>query len=192
MKQAVRDALLAAGVSGAQLAELEAKYPSRSRVRINTTTCPACGAKPTRFDYACGACSEVKVRSERRFWQYADDRVEGMEGRPKQKKARKQTLPPQRATVERPIIVALPEEIAPPCKPEMHEFLVTIGYVGLVIVAQYPYLAVREARLAIRAGETTGHSILEYGRVDAEPSHYRDFWTDEENRAAEEADAKKN
>jgi hypothetical protein len=193
MKQAVRDALVASGITGDALAALEAKYPTRrKRVEINTDVCPACGTTAILSgDFCCGTCSEVKVRSERRFWQHAADLDAGFHGRPKIRKPKPQQLPPQVERKEFRLLVPVSDLPIVETKPEMREFLVTIGRVGLVVVAQYPYLAAREARLALKVGDTGGHAILDMGRVDATPTHYREFWTVEENTAAEESDAKK-
>jgi hypothetical protein len=193
VKKSVRDVLLAVGVSGDQLAAAEARFPSRTRrVEINTDKCPACGTKEIlNGDFCCGACSEVKVRSERRFWQHAYDLEAGFKGRPKQLRPTKQALPPQSRRQGEVYLAPLPDELPPERKPEMREFLVTIGYVGLVIVAQYPYLAAREGRLALRVGETSGQSVLDMGTTNASPTHHREFWTADENHAAEEADVMK-
>lgn len=192
MKQAVREALAAAGVSGTQLAALEAKYPARRRVEINTQTCPACGVKPNRNDYACLACSEVKAGSERRFWQYAVDLAGGQTGRPKNQRPKKQVLPPQVETVVKHVIVPIPEDLAPIHEPEMYEFLVHMRGSKLVVVTHYRHEAIRMAREALRLPETTGHSLVLRLMQTAKPmSKITDFWTDEENAAAEEADVKK-
>lgn len=80
MLKAVRELLLAEGITGEALAALEAKYPSRKRSRV-IVPCPACGCRPGRYDYVCGECSAIKAEHPRRFWQYVREREGGGKGR---------------------------------------------------------------------------------------------------------------
>lgn len=181
MKQAVREALLASGVTTERLAELEAKYPDRGRrLVLNTDLCPACGERPGRYDYACGACSGVKARSERRFWQYAADREDGYAGRPKMKRpVKKQGLSNVAENREPVILVALPDELPAPRPKERFEFLIAFGRVSLVVVAELEYEAVRVGRDALGVPENGGNGEpICLGATMADHSTPKDFQVD--------------
>src|SRR5512144_2360898 len=76
-------ALRLAGVSEEQIEKAVKLFPPKTRrIKVDGSTCPACGSKALRGDFVCGTCSEVKAGSNRRFWQLVDDRERGLVGRP--------------------------------------------------------------------------------------------------------------
>lgn len=165
------EVMRAAGLSEDVIAKALALSPIKTREpRVRTGVCPACGQKSLRGDFVCGACSALKAKSDRRFWQLVDNRERGFDGRPIYEKPKPQQLPAQtpKAVVHK--IVSLPDEMPTvEREPERREFLVTVGKVGRVIVATS---AVRAAAVAHAINEdeaTAGHHVLDLGEtMDAE------------------------
>lgn len=152
-------ALRLIGASDDQIAKAVELFPPKvKRVKIDGSTCPACGSKALSGDFVCGTCSELKMASQRRFWQHVYDRQDGHEGRPIYGKPEPQ---PAVGQVERPKpkrFAAEPGEPAPERKPLRREFLVTVGLVGRVIVAASAAQAARIAHVINGDGPTIGHS----------------------------------
>jgi hypothetical protein len=81
MKRAYLEVLKEAGLSPAEIEAIKAAFRIRKKASVSAEACLACGQKPDRLDYVCGACSRLKARSPRRFWHYVRDREEGGPGR---------------------------------------------------------------------------------------------------------------
>ena len=152
------------GIEGEALARAAASLKS-SRA-TGGEKCLGCGARTLRRDYVCGACSAAKAESPRRFWSWADSLAEGGDGRPKALKPRPQELPPQ---LERKRFEYLREirEIHE-TTPERFQFLVRVGCLGRVVVANYGYEAVRAVKAIHDIHESATHSVTLLGRTDEE------------------------
>jgi len=161
MRANVREALIAVGVTGDQLAALEAKYPSRRQAKVNYENgCPACGREPQNYDYACGACSDLQAAKPRRFWQFAFERAAGTgAGRPV-------IVPERRGDVLRhEFTFGAPEPVPVVDRPRF-EWLITVGLAGRVVVAAWRSDAVRVAKALEGVAENAGHAILCLGPTD--------------------------
>lgn len=161
-----------AGASEACIQDLIARLDARSRrIPLGIVACPACGSRPLRYDYACGACGQVKARRQRRFWQYVMEREEGGTGRPKPRKPRPQQLP----KVDRPgEILVLLDPLPEPPPPPRFEWLVQSGHGGIVLVAEWAFEAVRWAKILLGAGETAGATWICLGPTDQPVSVKKD------------------
>lgn len=151
-----------AGASEGCIRDLAARLNERRRaIPLGAVTCPACGSRALRNDYACGACGSVKARRERRFWGWVFERDQGGEGRPKPEKPLPQRLP----SVELPSDsrqfrwVSIDE---PSCR-ILSEWLVTSGGAGVVVVAEWAFEAVRWAKILLGLGETAGATWISLG-----------------------------
>lgn len=168
----VLDAMKAAGLSDVAIAAIQQRMTPRPRIRLGETTCPGCGGRIQKYDYACGACSSIKAKRQRKFWQFVIEREEGTgQGRPKPEKARPQQLP---ASIEREApaaLVPIPEELPPRPEPVLLEWLVTVGWVGRVVAATMPFEAIRLAHRLNEDPPSAGHSILCLG-VALDESEY--------------------
>lgn len=167
--------MIASGVTGDALAALEAKYPTRrKRVEINTDVCPACGTTTLlNGDFCCGACSEIKVRSERRFWQHAADLDAGFDGRPKQLKPRKGDECGVKGAVASPNEPTPHHAGAGSAQPKVIQiedphrwlWLVTVGLEGRVVVAPTKMRAIQIVHETRGDSISVGHSALCLGQT---------------------------
>jgi hypothetical protein len=170
MRSSDVEVMRAAGLSEDVIAKALALSPIKTREpRVRIDVCPACGQKSMRGDFVCGACSALKAKSDRRFWQLVDNRTRGFDGRPIYEKPGPQQLPAQTPKPVAHKIVAL-RETTPTVErePERREFLVTVGKLGRVVVATSAPRAAAVAHAINEDPETAGHAILDLG-VTVEP-----------------------
>lgn len=160
------DALKAAGIDTATIARALEFSPIKTRVKLSNGYCPACGAKAMAGDFVCGICSEVYAGSPRRFWNLVHERFVGRVGRPIYGKPGPQQLPAQTPKPVVHKIVPVSDVDAPERAPEFFEYLVTVGLVGIVVVATTPAAAARVAHIVNGDGPTAGHHVLCLGRTD--------------------------
>lgn len=138
--------------------------------------CPACASRPQNFDYVCGACSDRKSKTPRRFWQDVREREDGYEGRPRKKEDLPQSLPQTSSSAKPPILMALPEEI--PVAPEdRYEWWVEfpLRQATYVIVSRWGFEAVKLAKKVAGLEETEEARWKQFGETDAPASTIKDF-----------------
>jgi len=107
----------------------------------------------------------------RRFWQYVYERMIGKVGRAIYPKPGPQQLPVQTPTSMKKRILLTPLSIedrpAPEIVDQRHEFLITVGLVGRVVVATCAADAVRVTHRLNGDIATAGHQILDMGPTTA-------------------------
>lgn len=159
------DAMRAAGIDPATIARALELSPIKKRIKLRDGVCPACGSAAMPGDFVCGTCSELYAGQPRRFWQFVYNRFDGKVGRAIYPKPGPQRLPAQTPKPVVHKIVPVSAVDAPERAPEFFEFLVTVGLMGRVVVAQSPAQAARIAHVVNGDGPTAGHAVLCLGRT---------------------------